>query len=47
MFAARETGDSFFDSSLSPAIAGSIFSNDSYLGLASQALCVRLLRRLI
>ena len=41
-----KTGDSVNVFRLSPAIAGSGSRYDCYLGLAPQALCLRLLRRL-
>jgi MoaA/NifB/PqqE/SkfB family radical SAM enzyme len=43
---AREMGDSMNFFELSPAGAGSFFNFDLNLGLAPQALCLRLLRRL-
>ena len=47
IFGARETGCSVLDSQgLSPGTAGSRSKFDLYLGLARQALCFHLLRRL-
>src|SRR6476646_656653 len=46
MISARETGDSLRAHKLSPAVAGSPPHDSVNLGLAPQALCFRLLRRL-